>query len=333
MYQHLKHIASLYFQHNELTPLQIHAQFVRPYWFDHAGYLQFEVELLECQPFDAIAGTESLEFVVLCILKSTRSEFKLHHQEQLDVTLLRYMIATSEVLYNISSDMYATLLQFWPVDGVDSDGLTLLNYAAIRKHAYHCDTLLTEFNASIEVEDAKYNNCVGTASIWYHIRSQDNTSVMKVLHFDVNQLLKLSKAQYLLESAVTSDDVQRVGILINKYKLDLNQCKTCNNVSLLSSIKSIPMFNVLVKHGFQLTTKLLKKESHLIPSSSKMLLYMIRLGYNYTYLTPKDEPHLHKACKKYRKAFEDEMQQQLASKYQHVPSHLHQIVCSFVATI
>ena len=326
---HLHQVASLYYKDSTLGPLHLYNTYVREYSFPNLGFILDEIDQLETREFIP-EDNESIEFMLVCILKYHKP-FQLHPSttNYIDFFLLHNLIARMEILCNVSADIFPTLMQLWPVDEVDEQGLTLLNYACIRKDAYTCDALLSEYEASIETEHSQYNNRVGTASIWFHMRTQQNNGVMKVLHFDNKSEWRLSKAQYLLQDAVLFDAFAKVTSLIHKYQLDLNQVRTVDNCTLLSYIKSPKMFDHLVDNGFQVTTKMLQREGSIL-KCIPVIKHMIRLGYNYKLLFSYIEPNLLKVCKQLRKQFEDELYLQTSCMSSFITSDLHKMVCGFV---
>ena len=326
---HLHHVASLYLKHSTLDPLHLHQKHAKQYIFENLGFILEEIGQLETTEFIP-EDNESIEFMLVCILKC-HQPFQLHPQtfEYIDHILLHQLIAQMDILYHIDVDMFSTLMQLWPVDAVDNERLTLLNYACIRKDAYTCDVLLSEFGASMEVEASQYNNKVGTASIWFHMRTPQTIGMMKVLHLDDKQEWRRSKAQYLLQDAVLFDAFDKVCKLKHKYQLDLNKVQTIDNCSLLSYIKSPEMFDHLLLNGFQVSTKMLQREGYLL-KCIPVIKHMIRLGYNYKLLFPQVEPNLLKVCKQLRKQFEDELCLQTRCMSMFLPVDIHKMVCSFV---
>ena len=94
--------------------------------------------------------------------------------------------------------------------------------------------------------------------------------------------------------------------MVEKYKLDLNMCKTTTNTSLLASITSIDMFRLLKCLGYEPTIECVKQYGQML-LNDELVIYLIRQGYCFDDLLPKNRPKVWQKCRQARQKYEQEV--------------------------
>jgi len=191
------------------------------------------------------------------------------HNTALVCKYINEMLSTTKLLYRL--DNLPTLLLFWPIDHLDANHMTLLNYAVSERHEDAFMQLL-DYGASADVAGSVYSNMATLAMFHLQMPTPQIKRMSKKL-ITPYQLKQYDKFFNVCDALLTNNLLHIHSTLNGVKKLDIN-LRTASNTSLLGYVNHVEILLRLINMGFVIHTKDIARVVNYI--DGEVSLYIVR---------------------------------------------------------
>jgi hypothetical protein len=193
----------------------------------------------------------------------------LPHNTTLVCKYINEMISSDVLLYRL--DNLPTLLLSWPIDSLDANHMTLLNYAVSERHEDAFMQLL-DYGASADVAGSVYSNMATLAMFHLQMPTPQIKRMSKKL-ITPYQLKQYDKFFNVCDALLTNNLLHIHSTLNGVKKLDTN-LRTASNTSLLGYVNHVEILLRLINMGFVIHTKDIARVVNYI--DGEVSLYIVR---------------------------------------------------------